>query len=66
MGINANNRVPCDEETAREAFSTGKSMLEEMLERDPSCQVSSFIVGLRNLYLMVCFSNFLIRTQWFC
>jgi hypothetical protein len=39
MGINANNRQPCDEETARDAFSTARSMLEEMLERSPRCQV---------------------------
>jgi hypothetical protein len=40
MGVNANNRPVCDEETATESFSTAKTMLEEMLEKDPSQEVS--------------------------
>lgn len=39
MGVNANNRVPSDEETATEAFSTAQNMLREMLERDSSMEV---------------------------
>ena len=40
MGINANSRTPCDEETAEDAFNTAKSMLESYLEQDPELEVS--------------------------
>lgn len=40
MGINANSRNPCDAETAEEAFSTAKSMVESFLEQDPNMEVT--------------------------
>ncbi len=39
MGVNANNRVPSDIETASEAFSVAKTMLEEIIKKPPGCQV---------------------------
>ncbi len=56
MGVNANNRVPSDIETASEAFSVAKTMLEEIIEKTPGCQVS-FTSIISHLVSTVCFNN---------